>query len=236
MHDDFNALIRAFDRLIAAQQKGTWDYVQIIIVLLTLGVLMWYTIETYRLRKVAQDQTTETAKLLREARRQNEVSDNLLREAQLQNEVSVMPILAVAIEPVPGGDSVRVVLRNVGSGPAFNLLIDRIDWDGRRLQIEPGSNVLRRGQANGLMFHFMEGGSGNLLDAHSLGLWLRASRMPNPISIKVRCNSVNTKPYLFVFSCTSDAGKLRITYEGSTSGNGIAPQQAAPGIEASSNA
>ena len=89
MKTDLESIARALERLAAAQQKGPWDYVQVIAVLLTLGVLIWYTVETYRLRKVAQDQTAATAQLLQEAQRQNDVSANLLQEAQRRNEVAV---------------------------------------------------------------------------------------------------------------------------------------------------
>src|SRR5215831_1972281 len=141
-----NSIVRALDRLTAGLQKGPWDHVYIVIVLLTLLVLIWYTIETARLRKAGQDQTAKTAQLLTEAQRQNDVSGHLLREARRQNEVSVMPILAIAVEPVPGAEADRIVLINVGSGPAFNLSIDPHHWNNRELKIEHGSSILRPGQ------------------------------------------------------------------------------------------
>ena len=218
MKTELESIARALERLAAAQQKGPWDYVQVIAVLLTLGVLIWYTVETYRLRKVAQDQTAATAQLLQEAQRQNEVSANLLQEAQRRNEMAVMPILAIAIESRPGGDKMQISLVNIGSGPAFNLSIDHIEWDNRKLQIEHESNVLRPTHSNELVFFFVERNSGSLLDAKTLSQWIRASRMPDPLDIVVRCNSVNSVAYAFMFKCTSHLGKLRITYEGSGSG------------------
>ena len=217
MNDDLSRIARDLDQLVAIQQRGVEDYVRLIAVLVTLCVITWYTIETYRLRKVAQDQTAETSKLLREAQRQNEVSDNLLQEAHLQNEVLVMPILAVAVEPVPGADTIRIALLNVGSGPAFNLTIDHIEWGNRQLQIEHGRTVLRTGQEDELIFHFKELESGSLLDAQALSLWLSAHRIPDPLEILVRCNSVSSRPYTFEFSCTSNGGKVQITYKGSES-------------------
>src|SRR5215467_3575864 len=212
-----DAIVRALDRLTAAQQKGIWEHSYIVIMLLTLLVLIWYTVETQRLRKAGQDQTAKTADLLREAQRQNEVSVFLLQEAQRQNEVSVMPILAIAVEPLAAGDADRIVLTNVGSGPAFNLSIDPLHWDSRKLKIEHGSSILRSGQADDLLFHFIEGNSGNLLGAKTLGQWIHLQRMPNPFRLVVRCNSVNSKAYAFGFLCTSLAGRLRITYEGTVS-------------------
>jgi len=213
--EGFNSIVRALDRLTAGLQKGPWDHVYVVIVLLTLLVLIWYTIETQRLRKAGQDQTAKAAQLLTEAQRQNEVSVHLLREARRQNEVSVMPILAIAVEPVPGGETDRIVLTNVGSGPAFNLSIDPHHWNTRDLKIEHGSTILRSGQSDELLFHVIEGNSGNLLGAKTLSHWIHVKRMPNPLNVVVHCNSVNSKAYSFRFICASHLGKLRITYEGS---------------------
>ena len=64
-----DSIVRALDRLAAAQQKGIWEHAYIVIMLLTLLVLIWYTVETQRLRKAGQAQTAKTADLLREAQR-----------------------------------------------------------------------------------------------------------------------------------------------------------------------
>jgi hypothetical protein len=153
--------------------------------------------------------------LLTEAQRQNDVSGHLLREARRQNEVSVMPILAIAVESVPDAETDRIVLINVGLGPAFNLSIDPHHWGSRDLKIEHASSILRPGQSDELQFHVIEGNSGNLLGAKTLGHWIHVKRMPNPLNVVTRCNSVNSKTYSFRFICTSHMGKLRITYEGS---------------------
>lgn len=206
--NELTSIAKALEQLVATQQKGPLYYIQIVGVLLTLGILIWYTIETYKLRKAGQDHTAETAKLL--------------REAQRQNEMSVMPILAVAVEPMMSPTAAaRIMLLNVGSGPAFNLAIDRLDWGDRRLQIEYGSGVLRPGQAIELIFHFLERNSGSLLDAKVLCKWIDSHRMPNPVDIVVRCNSVHSLGYAFMFRCTSDSGKLGITYAGTASGGGV---------------
>jgi hypothetical protein len=216
--EGLNGIVRAVDRLTAVLHKGVWEHAYIVIVLLTLLVLIWYTIETQRLRKAGQEQTAKTAQLLNEAQRQNEVSGHLLREARRQNEVSVMPILAIAVEPVPGGDADRILLVNVGTGPAFNLSIDPHHWDSRDLKIEHESSILRSGQSDELHFHVVEGNSGNLLGAKTLGHWIHVKRMPSPLRLVVRCNSVNSNAYSFRFICTSQLGKLRITYEGTANG------------------
>src|SRR5215475_5883463 len=212
--EGFNSIVRALDRLTAGLQKGPWDHVYVVIVLLTLLVVIWYTVETQRLRKAGQDQTVKTAQLLSEAQRQNEVSGHLLREARRQNEVSVMPILAMALEPVPEGEADQIVLINVGSGPAFNVSIDPLHWDNRHLKIDHACNILRSGQSDELLFHVIEGNSGNLLGAQTLGHWIHVKRMPSPLQIVAHCNSVNSRAYVFTFVCASQHGKLHITYEG----------------------
>src|SRR5438270_1250062 len=98
MNPDLNRIAAALDRLVAAQQKGPWDYVATIAVLLTLGVLIWYTVETYRLRLAAQDQTAKTGHLLTESQKQNETSLRLVEEAQTQNETALRPIVALTLQ------------------------------------------------------------------------------------------------------------------------------------------
>ncbi|MGD1094033.1 MAG: hypothetical protein ABSB35_18875 [Bryobacteraceae bacterium] len=88
MSPDLNGIASSLDRLVALQQKGLWDYIATIAVVLTLIVLVWYTVETYKLRKAAQAQMTETANLLTEAQRQNQTSLRLLEQAQRQNDVT----------------------------------------------------------------------------------------------------------------------------------------------------
>src|SRR5215831_16634982 len=113
MHDEVNSVLRDLAQLIDAQRNATWEHVHTLVLILTLCVLIWYTVETYRLRKVAQGQIVETNKLLRAAERENEVSDHLLEQAQRRNEMSVMPILTASAEPATGGPT-RIVLLNVG--------------------------------------------------------------------------------------------------------------------------
>src|SRR5262249_32560148 len=160
-----------------------------------------------------QDQTAKTAQLLAEAQRQNQVSGQLLREARRQNEMSVMPILAMTTEPVASDEAARIVLVNVGSGPAFNLSIGPLRGENRNLTIDHGTGILRSGQTDELLFQVIEGNSGNLLGPKTLGHWIHVKRMPNPLNVVVRCTSVHSGAYAFRFACTSQLGKLRIAYE-----------------------
>ena len=142
--------------------------------------------------------------------------------------MSVMPILTLGTEPVTG-DPIRIVLLNVGLGPAFNISIDRIEWQGRQLRIELDRSILRSGEAKELLFHFMQRDSGTLLDYHSLGVWLSSSRIPNPLHIKIHCDSVDSKPYVFQCGFSSLVGKLRIMYEGRPEENGKGSVRQLPG-------
>lgn len=153
---------------------------------LTLIVLIWYTIETHKLR----------------------------REARRQNEVSVMPMLAVLNDSPSDRDNRRILLINVGRGPAFNLSIDPLRWEGRELQIEHGGNIIRPDETKELQFHFQEQNSGTMVDVNGLYLWINTGKIPDPLHVIVRCQSVNSMAHTSTFKCTPDAGRLKITFEG----------------------
>lgn len=76
----------------------------------TLIVLIWYTVETQRLR----------------------------REAQRQNENSIMPIVMFQSVSVRGQHLTvsRPVIRNLGSGPAFNVSVDPMTLAGKTVTFE----------------------------------------------------------------------------------------------------
>lgn len=140
MNPDLSPIVQSLNHLVAALQKGWLDYVATFAVGLTFLVLIWYTYETYRLRKAAQKQTAETTKLL--------------GEAQRQNEVSVMPMLAVISEKLSPTEKRQIVLVNIGSGPAFNVSIDRHKWENRELRIVIQNNILTPGQKYSLEFRY----------------------------------------------------------------------------------
>jgi hypothetical protein len=107
VNPDYTQIVNAINRLVDFQQKGLWDIVNTVAIIGTLCVLVWYTIETFRLRQAAQKQ---------------------LETAQKQLEHSVTPI--VTFHSVRGDDRVMgtmifktsiLVIRNLGSGPAFNV-------------------------------------------------------------------------------------------------------------------
>lgn len=94
MNSELTQIASALERLLAAHQPGPWDKASTIAVVLTLGVLIWYTIETYKLRVAAFK----------------------------QHEVAITPIVMMA--PIQDPKGALPAIRNVGNGPAFNLSIE----------------------------------------------------------------------------------------------------------------
>jgi len=106
--------------------------------------LVVYTVETSKLRQVAQRQVT--------------VAQQQVKEAQIQNETAIRPILGFDVaerklvqwinvetsEEVSEKVSDAFVMRNLGLGPAFNIRI-RCDCDDVELDI--GTTILGQGQA-----------------------------------------------------------------------------------------
>ena len=80
-----------------------------ILTLITAVALIWYTIETSGLRRATQ---------------------KLLREAQIQNEHSIQPIVMLEpandhiLEKGANMPAVQTVIRNLGSGAAFNISVE----------------------------------------------------------------------------------------------------------------
>ena len=84
--------------------------------LLTLAALVWYTIET---------------------RRQRLATQSLLKESQKQNEHILLPIVILSITEFESSTSPeRLVVRNVGTGPAFNTYTEPIEAHGARIEFQ----------------------------------------------------------------------------------------------------
>jgi len=237
MNTDFTPIVRALEHLAATQQKEVWDYIATIAVVLTLFVLIFYTRETYRLRKAAEQQTSETGKLLEEAHRQNEATIKLVseasrqneaavrlwNEAQRQNEFSVMPLLAILLDlpelrtssQMIFGRTRRLVLRNVGNGPAFNVFIEPQSVDGKVLEFESERAALTHGEERTLKIHFEpQPDHGIMGTPDSLYEWINTGELPDPLQVVVRCRSVTSIDYWFMFRFTPKAGRLNVVYEG----------------------
>jgi hypothetical protein len=224
---DLSTIVAALDRLTAAYRRDAWDHVSTILVGLTLLVLIWYTLETYGLRKAAQQQTIETGKLLAEAQRQNEVASklydaaqnqnistaNLLTEAQLQNEIAVMPMFAVSVGP-----QYALLLKNVGLGPAFNVEFKKLVWKEKEVEFGCGdillddTSIMTPGETRELKIHVQEANHGWNLSTNELYKWMGDERIPDPLQIVVQCKSLNLKYYEFEFHCSQFIGQLKVKY------------------------
>lgn len=215
---DLTQITNAINGLATTMQKGPWDYASTIAVVLTLVVLIWYTVETSRLRVAAQKQTEETEKLLAEAQSQNRVSASLLKEAQWQNETAVMPMLAVIHElSKDGRDRPIIAIQNAGPGTAFNLSADPVPspTGTGELRVDYEGNVQMPGHVSSLRFHIKEKNSiVTGLRPSDLNKEIETGQLPNPLDIVLRCSSVTSVQYSFTFRFTPEAGTLKVTFEG----------------------
>lgn len=86
----------------------------------TFGALIWYTIETQKLRRAAE--------------KQNEIG-------QLQNERSILPIVLLEGTNIPVAEdanmpSFQTAIHNLGSGSAFNILIEPLQGPKTTIRFE----------------------------------------------------------------------------------------------------
>jgi hypothetical protein len=96
----------------------------------TTAALIWYTIETSKLRNATQKQV--------------EKSGLLLEEAQIQNEHSIQPIVTLEpandlhiIEKGANMPAVQTVIRNLGSGAAFNISVEPLRGRNTTIRFVP---------------------------------------------------------------------------------------------------
>jgi len=158
--------------------------------LLAFVVLILYTVETYNLRRVAQQQV--------------EVAQQQVREAQIQNETAIKPILSFDVaerKQVAGVDLETLeetlwtvndafVVRNLGSGPAFNIET-RCDSDDVQLDLVP--TILGQGQTVPVGIRvFAETPEQKTFAAVSrIRPLFERGKLPERIEIRLTCESTN---------------------------------------------
>jgi hypothetical protein len=217
---DFQPIASAMDRLATAMGKGWLDYTATIAVVLTLVVLIWYTVETYLLRKAAQKQIEETDKLLLEAQKQNltaqeqtTINANLLSEAQRQTEISIQPVFAVFKGTSVNNMKGRIMLENVGKGAAFNTTIGQLTWDNKKLEFDHESTVMKPGDAEPLLFHLWadEIIGEHIYNVDRLIQIMNAKEIPDPFRIIVKCADLGLTPYEYFFDFhVTDGQRLNV--------------------------
>ena len=126
-----------------------------------------------------------------------------------------MPVISIRVHPPQSHfDRTRreershLVICNEGNGPAFNLTLDDFAVNGKELQFDYGSNVVRPGEERELTFNLQEGNSGIIGNVNELYRWINTQILPDPVPISVNCISVSSTPYTFHFSFTPVAGRL----------------------------
>jgi hypothetical protein len=118
-------VVQALHEIAQALHSAVWpqsvvEWAQVALVFLTAAtlVVLWiYTRETVRLRQATEKQV--------------DVSHFLLKAAQEQNEASIRPILQIVCTVENNSLSTFTTccqLRNLGTGPAFNIAIDSVQW------------------------------------------------------------------------------------------------------------
>ncbi len=134
-----------------------------------------------------------------------------------------MPLLAILVDlqeiltssQMVSGRIPRLVLRNVGNGPAFNVFIEPYSADGKVLTFETQRTALMIGEERTLRVHFEpQPDHGIVGSAGSLYEWLNTGQLPDPLQVVVRCRSVTSSDYRFTFRFTPKAGRLDVVYEG----------------------
>jgi len=171
-------------------RKGPFDYVSLVVLIFTLAAVVYYTAETVRLRKATQRQI----------------------------EASIRPVIGIRIEPPDSPfsrtqrrEERRLVLHNDGSGPAFNVVVDDFTYDGRLLQFDWGSGVIRPGEARDLVFHLKEDNSGTNGTVNEFFYWMTKGQLPTPTTISIHCVSGSSHRYTYQFSFEPIAGRVVIS-------------------------
>ena len=180
-----DAIAQAIDRLTATQGKGALDWLGFSILVLTFAALVWYTVETYRLR-------IKTTEILGEARR--------------QNEMTILPMLALYVDR--SGHDLRLLLRNLGTGPAFNVSVEPLTWDNRTWTILDAPEVMAVSETETLRCHLeVVVGSHHQHESkiNAICYHLIAKEFDEPPIVRVRCRSLSA-PYTFRFLLANDQG------------------------------
>ena len=120
--------------------------------------LVVYTRETFKLRKVAEQQVAIAQQQVAVAEQQVAVAQQQVKQAQIQNETAIRPILSFDVAERRMVEWVNVetseetaptvndafVMRNLGLGPALNI---RTECDSDDIELDVGpSTILGQGQ------------------------------------------------------------------------------------------
>jgi len=168
------------------------DWAQVALVVLTavtLVVLCKYTKETVRLRQATRDQVN--------------ISNQLLREAQIQNEAAEKPTLLFGLSSTDFHlgkplELLEPTIRNIGSGPAFNVVVEPMKGDGVEVQFRlPNVPYLEGKQQLPLKPFITQDGQANGMSSwlSLLADLIRRNNFPADMIVAVQFESISSKTY-----------------------------------------
>jgi hypothetical protein len=170
-----------------------------ILTLITAAALIWYTIETFRLRRATQ---------------------KLLKEAQIQNEHSIRPIVMLEpandlhiLEKGANMPAVQIVIRNLGLGAAFNVDVEPLSGRSTTIRFVP-TMALAAGQREPVSLVYTEGSEQVVSGAYELiQRMFHSNELDDGARSTVRYVDVNGKPYLTILTYRYDrqSREIKIT-------------------------
>ena len=191
--DQSKQLIAIIERLAQSNQKGPWDYAGIVLGIVTLFVLIWYTVETYKLRQSAQKQI--------------ELSNKALVAAQKQTELLTMPMLVfVVVEK-------DILLVNAGSGIALNIFLETAEIEqGGEIQFHAERKVLGPGDRMKVKAIYIRGNDHISVDSIS-ALRQQLLELDSNATITATCESIIGTQYMFRSQCRVVASEVFILFQ-----------------------
>src|ERR1035437_1282317 len=127
-----------------------------ILTLITAAALIWYTIETSRLRRATQEQVEKTGLLLKEAHTQNEHSIQPIVTLERANDLHSIEKTAT-----------QIVIRNLGLGAAFNIDVEPLCGPSTTIRFVPTMS-LAAGQREPISLVYTEDGKQVVSGAYEL--------------------------------------------------------------------
>jgi hypothetical protein len=113
--------------------------------------LLWVAIEIRRSRKAAEAQTRINRERLEEIQHQTRLALAQVEAAQAQSQGALKPVLVLVVEQAPSsmGEGKlglqRLLLRNIGLGPAFNVRIRSFEHQEYRVEVDPMDFIEKHG-------------------------------------------------------------------------------------------
>jgi len=131
-----------------SENKHWTDYATILVLMFTLVVIVWYTVETKRLRTITQEQLSR----------------------------SVLPLVVLDFrESSSNNNLVFPIIKNVGFGPAFNINVSNLENGNCKLNFYPISGLGKDSELILPLYTYCEtknGISGTWDDAQGFTKWV----------------------------------------------------------------